>query len=171
MACLGNGELLLLGHPVLLGYDHVRQVLDVGVELDGGVPGRAGLQHAPVVLHVVLDAVVDVGDLDQEDKDQVLLVPATTVVDKLFGQTFFRQNILQLTLPRDHGENNFCFNSAASKTVFRIRYQQCCGSKYIEFGSGSMILAQFGSRSGVMLSILKEKIKNYIREKQFSVQK
>ena len=71
MACLGNGELLLLGHPVLLGYDHVRQVLDVGVELDGGVPGRAGLQHAPVVLHVVLDAVVDVGDLDQEDKDQV----------------------------------------------------------------------------------------------------
>ena len=41
---------------------------------------------------------------------------------------------------------------------------QCCGSKYIEFGSrsGSRILAQFWSRSGsrVVLSILKEKIQN-----------
>ena len=41
---------------------------------------------------------------------------------------------------------------------------QCCGSKYIEFGSGSRILAQFGSR--VILSILKEKIQNIFREKQ-----
>ena len=40
---------------------------------------------------------------------------------------------------------------------------QCCGSKYIEFGSGSgsRILAQFGSM--VILSILKEKIKNNFR--------
>ena len=42
------------------------------------------------------------------------------------------------------------------------RYNQCCGSKYVEFGSGSKILAQFGSgsRSGsrVIQSILKEKI-------------
>ena len=35
---------------------------------------------------------------------------------------------------------------------------QCCGSKYIEFGSGSRILAQFGSGSSVIQSILKEKI-------------
>ena len=52
---------------------------------------------------------------------------------------------------------------------------QCCGSNYIEFGSGSRILPQFGSGSGsgynVMLSILKEKIENNFREKQFSLQK
>ena len=34
---------------------------------------------------------------------------------------------------------------------------QCCGSKYIEFGSESRVLAQFGSGSRVMLSILKKK--------------
>ena len=36
---------------------------------------------------------------------------------------------------------------------------QCCGYKYIEFGSGSRsrILAQFGSGSRVILSIWKEK--------------
>ena len=44
-------------------------------------------------------------------------------------------------------------------------YKQCCGSKYIEFGfgSGSRILAQFGSK--VTRSILKEKILNNFREK------
>ena len=44
---------------------------------------------------------------------------------------------------------------------------QCCGFKYIEFGSGSMILDQFGSGSGsrVIQSIFKEKIKNNFREK------
>ena len=46
---------------------------------------------------------------------------------------------------------------------------QCCGSKYryIEFGSGSRILARFGSGSGyrVIQSMLKEKIQNNFREK------
>ena len=37
--------------------------------------------------------------------------------------------------------------------------------KYIEFGSGSRILAQFGSRYRVIQSILKEKIPNNFREK------
>ena len=46
---------------------------------------------------------------------------------------------------------------------------QCCGSKYIEFGSGSRILAQFGSI--VRLSILHEKIKINFREKRFSLRK
>ena len=57
---------------------------------------------------------------------------------------------------------------------FSLSANQCCGSKYIEFGSGSRSLAQFGSgsRSGpgsrVRRSILKEKIKNNFREKLFS---
>ena len=48
-------------------------------------------------------------------------------------------------------------------------YNQCCESKYIEFGSGSRILAQFefGSGSRVLLSVLKEKIKNNFWEKFF----
>ena len=37
---------------------------------------------------------------------------------------------------------------------------KCCGSKYIEFGSRSRILVQFGSGSRVVLSTLKEKIRN-----------
>ena len=47
---------------------------------------------------------------------------------------------------------------------------QCCGSKYTEFGSGSWILAQFESKSGcrVMLSILKENFKNNLRDKRIS---
>ena len=64
-----------------------------------------------------------------------------------------------------------------------LMWNQCCGSKYIEFGSGSgsRSLAQFGSGSGsrssapfgssVMLSILKEKIKNNFREKLFFLTK
>ena len=35
---------------------------------------------------------------------------------------------------------------------------QCCGSKYINLGSGFRILVEFGSGSRVILSILKEKI-------------
>ena len=50
---------------------------------------------------------------------------------------------------------------------------QCCGSKYIEFGSGSVsrILAKLGSGSRVLvlLSILKEKIQNNVREKFFTL--
>ena len=42
---------------------------------------------------------------------------------------------------------------------------QCCGSKYIEFGSGS----RSGSGFIVMLSILKEKVINNFKEKQFSL--
>ena len=49
----------------------------------------------------------------------------------------------------------------------------CCGSKYIEYGSGyvSRILAQFGSGSGFMVkfSILKEKFKNDFKGTQFSL--
>ena len=49
-----------------------------------------------------------------------------------------------------------------------VCWSQCCGSKYIEFGSGSgpRILAQFRSGSGsrVILSILKEKVQNNFRE-------
>ena len=53
-----------------------------------------------------------------------------------------------------------------------VRYSnlQCCGSKYIDFGSGSR--AKFGSGSGfrVMLSILKKKKKTTnFREKLFSL--
>ena len=48
--------------------------------------------------------------------------------------------------------------------IYWMGFMQRSGSKYIEFGSRSRILAQFGSGSGsgsrVMLSILKEKIKN-----------
>ena len=50
------------------------------------------------------------------------------------------------------------------------RMKQCCESKYIDFGSsGFRILVQFGSGSKVMVSILKEKIKNNFKEKQFSL--
>ena len=49
--------------------------------------------------------------------------------------------------------------------------KQFCGSKYIEFESGSRILAQFGSGSRFMLSILTATIENNFREKQFSLQK
>ena len=58
---LSDGELLCLCHPVLLWYDDVRHVLCVGVELlrQGEAPVEDGL----VVQQVVLDAVVDVGDL------------------------------------------------------------------------------------------------------------
>ncbi len=66
MPYLGNGKLLLLSHAVLLRYDDVRQVLHIGVQLDGGVPGGPRLQHRPVVLHVVLDAVVDVRNLNRK---------------------------------------------------------------------------------------------------------
>ena len=59
-----------------------------------------------------------------------------------------------------------------SKNIFKS-LKQCCGSKYIEFGSRSRILALFGavSRSGsrVILSILKYKIKNDFRYNQFSL--
>ena len=43
---------------------------------------------------------------------------------------------------------------------FKNTSKQCCGSKYIEFGSGSgsRILAQFGSGSRVIKSILKENL-------------
>ena len=52
-----------------------------------------------------------------------------------------------------------------------LPFYQCCGSKYIEFGSGSRILAQFGSGSDsrVMLSVWEAKFKNNFREKQFSL--
>ena len=44
-----------------------------------------------------------------------------------------------------------------------------CGSKKIEFGSGSRILAQFGSGSGsrVMLSILKEVLKIILEKNNY----
>ena len=65
---------------------------------------------------------------------------------------------------------SFCCR--VSYVIFNIWFRncsgrQCCGSKYIEFGSrsGSRILAQFGSGSRVILSILKEKIQNNFREK------
>ena len=46
-----------------------------------------------------------------------------------------------------------------SNRHFLLTVTQCCGSKYIEFGSGSK----------VMLSILKVKIQNNFREKQCSL--
>ena len=51
--------------------------------------------------------------------------------------------------------------------VKAVSRNQCCESKYIEFGSRSRILAQFGSGSisRVILSILKQKIQNNFREK------
>jgi hypothetical protein len=63
---LSNSEFLLFGHPVLLGYDNICQILDVGVELYGDVPGGPGLQYGPVVLHIVLDTVVDVWNLNKK---------------------------------------------------------------------------------------------------------
>ena len=64
------------------------------------------------------------------------------------------------------------YSSMCTKEDFQLLFVslgQCCGSKYIEFGSGSRILAQFGSGSGyrVILSILKEKIQNNFRENNF----
>ena len=55
------------------------------------------------------------------------------------------------------GSGALCFNSLTNNTIY-----QCCGSKYIKFGSGSGIFAQFGSGSGsrVIQSIMKEKIQN-----------
>ena len=47
-----------------------------------------------------------------------------------------------------------------SKKRCALQPGQCCGSKYIEFGSGSRILAQFES-------ILKEKKKKKYREKPY----
>ena len=74
-----------------------------------------------------------------------------------------------------------CLDSRQNKSVLKqgnvsqvtSLWHQCCGSKYIEFGPGygSRILAQFGSGSRVMLSILKQKFKNNFREKLFSLQK
>ena len=51
--------------------------------------------------------------------------------------------------------------------TFLVLFEQYCGSKYIEFGSGYRILAQFGSR--VILSILKVKIKNNFSFFSFSL--
>ena len=42
---------------------------------------------------------------------------------------------------------------------------QCCGSKFIEFGSGSRILAHFGS--GIQGDVIKQM--NNFREEQFSL--
>ena len=54
-------------------------------------------------------------------------------------------------------EPNFAKKSKLSSTYRTITSNQCCGSKYIEFGSGSRILAQFGSGSGSrVISISKE---------------
>ena len=51
-------------------------------------------------------------------------------------------------------------------TVLQYK-KQCCWSKYIEFGSGSSILTQFGSGSRVILSILKEKFKILLEKNNF----
>ena len=40
-----------------------------------------------------------------------------------------------------------CLVTYSATHTVRILYTQCCGSKYIEFGSGSRILAHFGSGS------------------------
>ena len=62
-------------------------------------------------------------------------------------------------LPTFHFEVNWCVIISLF-VVLQIRYyfQQCCKSKYFESGYGSWILAQYGSGSCVMLSIVREKI-------------
>ena len=68
------------------------------------------------------------------------------------------------------------FSPKISRQVQVNIFNQCCWSKYIEFGSGSRILGQFGSGSGsrsgsgVMVSILKKEIINNFTEKLFSLQ-
>ena len=66
----------------------------------------------------------------------------------------------------------FTFSQCCGSWLIHSQIQlQCCGSKYIEFGSGSGILAQFGSgsksESRVMPSILKEKIKIILEKNKF----
>ena len=66
----------------------------------------------------------------------------------------------------------FTFSQCCGSWLIHSQIQlQCCGSKYIEFGSGSGILAQFGSgsKSGsrVMPSILKEKIILILEKNKF----
>ena len=80
--------------------------------------------------------------------------------------TFSEALVAALSVP-----DNSHTSDAGLKTQVTIWCEQCCGSKYIEFGSGSQILVQFGSGSSVMLSILKEKIKNNFREKLFCLTK
>ena len=60
---LGDGQLLVDRHPVLLGYDHIGQVLGIDVQLHRDLPGLGALQDIPVVLDVILGAVVDIRDL------------------------------------------------------------------------------------------------------------
>ena len=52
-------------------------------------------------------------------------------------------------------------------TRFDLLQSQCWGSKYIEFGSGSRILAQIGYGSRVIQSILKEKIQISLKKNNF----
>ena len=57
---LGYGQLLIDGHPVLLRYDHVSQVLGVDVQLHRHLPSVGVLEDRPVVLDIILGTVVDV---------------------------------------------------------------------------------------------------------------
>ena len=68
---------------------------------------------------------------------------------------------------------NLMKNELICLLIILVSLRKCCGSKYIEFGSGSRILAQFGSgsRSGVIKSVLKEKFLNNFIEKQFLLKK
>ena len=60
-------------------------------------------------------------------------------------------------------DQEYLLQVTVRETRYRLTDEKCCragsGSKYIEFGTGSRILSQFGSGSRVILSIFKEKFK------------
>ena len=49
----------------------------------------------------------------------------------------------------------------------RTIHNQCCGSKYIEFGSGTCTLTYFGSGSRVILISYNDKFKKYLEKINF----
>ena len=65
--------------------------------------------------------------------------------------------------------SGYFFRLSGSSSPKQQAFNQCGGSKYIEFGSASRILAQFGSGVIPVLLIVKEKILNNFRGKSFSL--
>ena len=74
----------------------------------------------------------------------------------LFNPAFYKVPAPALhTTPHDMPCSRQSLCGTLSRWIPTFLTYQCCVSKHIEFGSGSRILAQFGSGSKVMLSILK----------------
>ena len=95
-------------------------------------------------------------------KDLKILVVVVVVYSPLEGKRF---NAWSTSDNTSFLDISITGDKPTEYSLFPNSSRQCCGSKYIEFGSGSRILAQFGSGSGyrVILSILKEKNQNNFR--------